>query len=231
MEGRTSTCNIRVQSFCLCRFFSIFFAHFLCRCCCGRVSYVNKVNVEEGYEIKNWKLFINKESIPITQDDLHNMRQKYINSCYNHKYYCFKNARERCNHLQCFHYETIKWKGLVKHPVLYLLVLNFYDAKKICKEIIAIRTLKTGNKNWFYNENSPLDFIFKLIVNQNVQANYTELRYTEGSLDNRINNICLVLEDFPREYISNFQDEEKLILEKILTLHHSYKVPLMYSVR
>ena len=103
--------------------------------------------------------------------------------------------------------------------------------KKICKKIIAIRTLKTGNKNWFYNENSPLDFIFKLIVNQNVQANYTELRYTEGSLDNRINNICLVLEDFPREYISNFQDEEKLILEKILTLHHSYKVPLMYSVR
>ena len=216
MEGRTSTCNIRVQSFCLCRFFSIFFAHFLCRCCCGRVSYVNKVNVEEGYEIKNWKLFINKESIPITQDDLHNMRQKYINSCYDHKYYCFKNARERCNHLQCFHYETIKWKGLLQHPVLYLLVLNYDDTKENCKVMITLRKLTTDNNhlNWLDNNDSPLEFIFKVITKEILRES-TEFQAAKASFDNKINNICLVLENFPREYRSNFQEEEKFTLELI----------------
>ena len=133
--------------------------------------------------------------------------------------------------MRCIHYENTKWKGLVKHPVLYLLVLNFDVAKEICKDVIAVKELNIyNNKNWFYDDDSPLDFIFKVIVNQVVKTS-TGLKYTKNSLDNRINNICLVLQDFPREYTTNFQDEEKFILEKILRLHHNYKVPLMYHVR
>ena len=215
----------------LCRFFRILLAHFPRYGCCCKVYYISNRKIEKRYEINNWNLFINNKFIPITQDDLHEMREKYINSCYHHKHYCFKNAGEKCNHLRCIHYENTKWKGLVKHPVLHLLVLNFDVAKEICKDVIAVKELNIyNNKNWFYDDDSPLDFIFKVIVNQVVKTS-TGLKYTKNSLDNRINNICLVLEDFPREYTTNFQDEEKFILEKILRLHHNYKVPLMYHVR
>lgn len=113
---------------------------------------------------------------------------------------------KKCNHLRCIHYENTKWKGLVKHPVLYLLVLNIDVTKEICKDVIAVKELNIyNNKNWFYDDDSPLDFIFKVIVNQVVKTS-TGLKYTKKSLDNRINNICLVLEDFPREYTTNFQD-------------------------
>ena len=228
MEDLTSVGDNR--SYQLHRFFRILIAHFFCRCCCYKISYGNNVKVEERYENKDWNLFINKETIPISQDDLHGMRQRYMNSCYDHKYYCFKNVRERCNHSQCFHYETIKLKGLLKHPVLYLLVLNFDDAKEICKEMLTIRALRMGNNNRCYNEDISLEFIFKAAVKQIDQAT-TGFRYWKGHLGCRINNICLVLQNFPRDYISNFQDEEKLTLENILRLHHNYKFPLMYSIR
>ena len=75
---------------------------------------------------------------------------------------------------------------MVKHPVLYLLVLNIDVAKEICKDVIAVKELNIyNNKNWFYDDDSPLDFIFKVIVNQVVKTS-TGLKYTKNSLDNRI---------------------------------------------
>ena len=210
----------------------ILFGHLFCRCCCCKVSYGSKIKVKQRYEIKDWNSFIDKETIPITQEDLHDMRQKYINHHYHHKHYCFKNAGERCNNSQCFHYETIMWKGLLHQPVLYLLIVNFDDAKEICKDITEAGELIGDKKklNWFYNNDSPVVFPFKVIFKQNLRGS-TEFQLTEDSLSNKVNNICLVIEDFPGEYISNFQDEEKLVLENILRLHHEYRFQLMYSVR
>ena len=225
-----SSCDIVSHVFC--EPYRIIFGYFSCRWCCCKVSYGSQIKEEERYEIKDWNLFINKETIPITQVDLHDMRQKFIKSRYNHKYYCFKNAGERCNHSQCFHYETIKWKGLLQYPVLYLLVLNYGDTKESYKVMIALRKLITDNNhlNWLDSNDNPLEFIFKVILKENLQGS-TEFEGTKGRLKNKINNICLVLEDFPREYSSNFQDEEKFTLELILRLQQYYKVPLMYRVR
>lgn len=212
-----------------CGSYRITFGHFFCRCCCCKVSNGSQIKDEERYEIKDWNLFIEKEIIPINQFDLHDMRQKFMENRYDHKYYCFKNAGERCNHSQCFHYETIKWKGLLQHPVLYLLALNYDDTKESCKALREVIT-DTNHLTRLDNNDSPLEFIFKVIIKENVRES-AEFQATKASLDMEINKICLVLENFPREYRSNFQDEEKFTLELILTLQQNYKVPLMYSVR
>ena len=212
--GQFSKCDRNIRS-CYepCK---ISFGQFFCRCCSCKVSNGSQIKDEERYEIKDWNLFIEKEIIPITQFDLHDMRQKFMKSRYNHKHYCFKNTGERCNRSQCFHYETIKWKGLLQHPVLYLLVLNYDDTKENCKVMITLRKLTTDNNhlNWLDNNDSPLEFIFKVITKEILRES-TEFQAAKASFDNKINNICLVLENFPREYRSNFQEEEKFTLELI----------------
>ena len=44
-------------------------------------------------------------------------------------------------------------------------------------------------------------------------------------------NVCLVIQDFPDEFKNNFQDKEKFILEAILTMRLYFHVPLIYNVR
>ena len=219
----------------LCGLFKILFAHFLCRCCCCccccKVSNSsNRENTTE-YEIKDWADFCKNETIPIAQSDLNDMKQNYINSQYSHKFYCFQKPKKRCSHSQCFHYETIFWKGFMQHPVLYLLILNFDKAKKKYKKM-NVSVLKQDNKvlTWEDEENKALDFIFKIMF-EKTHRNNKDFRNIKDRLENKINNICLVIEGFPHEYRNDFKDEENFIIRTILSLRQYYKVPLIYSVR
>ena len=66
---------------------------------------------------------------------------------------------------------------------------------------------------------------------EKTHRNNKDFRNIKDRLENKINNICLVIEGFPREYRNNFKDEENFIIRTILSLRQYYKVPLIYSVR
>ena len=219
------------ECYLLCGLIKIFFGHFFCRCCYCKISKNGKKKTGKTYEIEDWESFIKNETIPITLDDLNYMKQKYINYRYSHKHYCFQNPGKRCNHSQCFHYETINLKGLIQHPVLYLLVLNFDTANESCDQL-NIEDLKHDSKSltWKHENKKALEFIFKVMLEPTYSENQ-DYRNIEKSLEKKINNICLVIEDFPRKYRDNLEDNEKFILQTILTLHKYHKVPLIYNVR
>ena len=119
----------------------------------------------------------------------------------------------------------------MQHPVLYLLILNFDKAKKKYKKM-NVSVLKQDNKvlTWEDEENKALDFIFKIMF-EKTHRNNKDFRNIKDRLENKINNICLVIEGFPREYRNDFKDEENFIIRTILSLRQYYKVPLIYSVR
>ena len=95
-----------------------------------------------------------------------------------------------------------------------------------------VSVLKQDNKvlTWEDEENKALDFIFKIMF-EKTHRNNKDFRNIKDRLENKINNICLVIEGFPREYRNDFKDEENFIIRTILSLRQYYKVPLIYSVR
>ena len=94
---------------------------------------------------EKWENLCSNEIISITQSDINKMVKKCTRYCYSHKHYCFRKQRERCSH-----YKTTKWERLLQHPVLYLLKLNFAEAKK---------NIDVGK--WQNNKMYPIEFIFQ----------------------------------------------------------------------
>ena len=200
----------------LCGLFLIIFGHSCCQCC--KVSDDCKTKPKENGKNKTttekWENLSNNEVIQITQSDLNRMKKRYVNHCYSHKYYCFRKQGERCPH-----YKTTKWKKLIQHPVLYLLTLNFAEAKK-----------NVDLEEWQKNEMYPLEFIFK----EGFQDKYKKLKAfkdIEKDLANKTENICLVIKNLPSGNYEDFEDEEKSLAKMILNLHSFHDVPLMYNVR
>lgn len=150
------------------------------------------------------------------------MTQMYIKYNYSHKHYCFKTPGKRCNCFQCIHYETMICKGVAQHPALYLLVVNFQRAGE-----------KYEPKNSDYENNKEkkhLEFIFQARF-ERTSKNDEVYKNIEDTIKNKMENVCLVIQDFPDEFKNNFQDKEKFILEEILTMRLYFHVPLIYNVR
>ena len=183
--------------------FKIFIGYFLCRCCCCKISHgsIKESTEKIKYTTEDWEISINNETISITLDDLNCMKQKYINKQYSHKHHCFKKPGERRNRDQCFHHKTIKWKGLLQHPVLYLLALSFNKMKEKCNPW-NVENLKK------FNRNSP-DFAFKVTPEPTYRRkkDYEPIFF---SPEKKITNICLVMKDFPCQYRNTSEDKENL---------------------
>lgn len=210
-----------------CGLSKIFFGHFLCRCCCCKVK--KPENSEKDYDITDWEDFLKNESITITQNDLKSMRKKYINYHYSHRNYCFKKPRKGSNYPQCFHDETVDWKGLIQHPVLYLLALNFDEVNKIYWKMNAGKRKKRDSViKWNVEELNPLEFVFKGVLGPENNQYYQNI---EKTISKKAENICLVIENFPRKYKKNFEEDEIYTLNIILALHQLHNVRLIYNVR
>ena len=208
-----------------CGLFKIICGYSFCRCCCCccKDSHdSNKKTNGRKYKIEDWKEFLNHETNPVAQSDLDYMTQMYIKYNYSHKHYCFKTPGKRCNCFQCIHYETMICKGVAQHPALYLLVVNFQRAGE-----------KYEPKNSDYENNKEkkhLEFIFQARF-ERTSKNDEVYKNIEDTIKNKMENVCLVIQDFPDEFKNNFQDKEKFILEEILTMRLYFHVPLIYNVR
>ena len=226
--------------------FKIFVGHVLCCCCCCKVEKPKdsgkegtsqsddiKIwkNCKDGDFWKDWESFLKNETIAITQNDLIYMRKKYINYQYSHRNYCFNGSGERCNRHQCFHHETIGWEGLIQHPVLYLIELNFDEAKNKCT-LMNVTDLKPkdGDIERNFEAKKSLEFIFKAALEPTFAVNQ-DYKNIEKNLGKEINNICLVIRDFPHKYKGEFEEDEKFLLCTIMSLRVHFRVPLIYNVR
>lgn len=113
-------------------------------------------------------------------------------------------------------------KGVAQHPALYLLVVNFQRTGE-----------KYEPKNSDYENNKEkkhLEFIFQARF-ERTSKNDEVYKNIEDTIKNKMENVCLVIQDFPDEFKNNFQDKEKFILEAILTMRLYFHVPLIYNVR
>ena len=210
-KGSESGC---CECYMLCGLFKILFGYSCCQC--FKVSDGSEKKTKENAKetAEKWENLCSNEIIPIAQRDLDKMVKKYVRYRYSHKHYCFRKRGERCSH-----YKTTKWERLLQHPVLYLLKLNFAEAKK------NIDVEKCQN-NIMY----PLEFIFQ----EGFQETNKKLKAFENikeSLASKTKNICLVIKNLPSGNYGDFQDEEKSLAEMILALHSFHDVPLIYNVR
>lgn len=161
------------ECYMVCGLFKIFWGYFLCHCCCCKVEepevsmMANCIDISDGEDLEDsevwkvWSDFVENETIPITQDDLSYMKQKYINYEYSHKNYCFKKTGERCNRRQCYHHGTIDWKGLIQHPVLYLIELNFDKAIEKCAQMNVTNLKPKDGLHWHFETKMYFEFVFK----------------------------------------------------------------------
>ena len=210
-KGSESGC---CECYMLCGLFKILFGYSCCQC--FKVSDGSEKKTKENAKetAEKWENLCSNEIIPIAQRDLDKMVKKYVRYRYSHKHYCFRKRGERCSH-----YKTTKWERLLQHPVLYLLKLNFAEAKK------NIDVEESQNKKMY-----PLKFIFQ----EGFQDKHKKLKVFENieeSLGSKTKKICLVIENVPRGNYGEFQDKEKSLAEMILQIHSFYDVPLIYNVR
>ena len=235
------------ECYMFCGLFKIFWGHFLCRCCCCKVEEpevsmrkegtTKHGDIKDGKDLEDcevwkvWEIFFKNETISITQNDLSYMRQKYIDYQYSHGNYCFKEPGQRCNRRQCFHHGTIDWKGLIQHPVLYLIELNFDETIEKCEKMNVINLKgKDDVLHWDFETQKYLEFVFKAALKPIFLENQ-DYKNIEKSLGEKINNICLVIHGFPREYKHHFKREEVYLLRAIMSLRKNCNVPLIYNVR
>ena len=231
------------ECYMVCGLFKIFWGYFLCHCCCCKVEepevsmMANCIDISDGEDLEDsevwkvWSDFVENETIPITQDDLSYMKQKYINYEYSHKNYCFKKTGERCNRRQCYHHGTIDWKGLIQHPVLYLIELNFDKAIEKCAQMNVTNLKLKDGLHWHFETKMYFEFVFKAALEPKFLENQ-DYKNIEESLGEKINNICLVIQDFPREcQHENKHKEQIYLLRAIMSLRKNCNVPLIYNVR
>ena len=231
------------ECYMVCGLFKIFWGYFLCHCCCCKVEepevsmMANCIDISDGEDLEDsevwkvWSDFVENETIPITQDDLSYMKQKYINYEYSHKNYCFKKTGERCNRRQCYHHGTIDWKGLIQHPVLYLIELNFDKAIEKCAQMNVTNLKLKDGLHWHFETKMYFEFVFKAALEPKFLENQ-DYKNIEENLGEKINNICLVIQDFPREcQHENKHKEQIYLLRAIMSLRKNCNVPLIYNVR
>lgn len=231
------------ECYMVCGLFKIFLGYFLCHCCCCKVEepevsmMANCIDISDGEDLEDsevwkvWSDFVENETIPITQDDLSYMKQKYINYEYSHKNYCFKKTGERCNRRQCYHHGTIDWKRLIQHPVLYLIELNFDKAIEKCAQMNVTNLKLKDGLHWHFETKMYFEFVFKAALEPKFLENQ-DYKNIEESLGEKINNICLVIQDFPREcQHENKHKEQIYLLRAIMSLRKNWNVPLIYNVR
>ena len=231
------------ECYMVCGLFKIFWGYFLCHCCCCKVEepevsmMANCIDISDGEDLEDsevwkvWSDFVENETIPITQDDLSYMKQKYINYEYSHKNYCFKKTGERCNRRQCYHHGTIDWKGLIQHPVLYLIELNFDKAIEKCAQMNVTNLKPKDGLHWHFETKMYFEFVFKAALEPKFLENQ-DYKNIEESLGEKINNICLVIQDFPREcQHKNKHKEQIYLLCAIMSLRENCNVSLIYNVR
>ena len=239
--------NDNCEYYMLCGLFKIFFGCFLCRCCCckveepevsmGEEGTAKNGDINDGENLEDcevwevWEDFLRNETIKITQDDLSYMRQKYINYQYSHGNYCFKKPGEKCNSRECFHHRTIDWKGLIQHPVLYFIELNFDNMTKKCAQM-NVTNMKPRDDylHWPFEAKKYIEFVFKAALEPIFSENQN-YKNIEKSLGEKINNICLVINGFPSEYKHDFKKEEIYLLRTVISLRKNCEVPLIYNVR
>ena len=231
------------ECYMVCGLFKIFWGYFLCHCCCCKVEepevsmMANCIDISDGEDLEDsevwkvWSDFVENETIPITQDDLSYMKQKYINYEYSHKNYCFKKTGERCNRRQCYHHGTIDWKRLIQHPVLYLIELNFDKAIEKCAQMNVTNLKPKVALHWHFETKMYFEFVFKAALEPKFLENQ-DYKNIEESLGEKINNICLIIQDFPREcQHKNKHKEQIYLLRAIMSLRKNWNVPLIYNVR
>ena len=197
-----------------CGLFKILIGHSCCLCYKVADGSKKKSKENGNNTAEKWQSFSSNKIIAITQRDLNRMEKRYVRYRYSHKHYCFRKQGERCSH-----YKTTKWNRLLQYPVLYLLKLNFVEAKK-----------NVDFEEWERNQMYPLEFIFK----EGFQDKYKKLntiKNNEKSLGSKTKNICLVMKNLPSGNYEDFQDEEKQLAKMILQLYSFHDVPLIYSVR
>lgn len=81
---------------------------------------------------------------------------------------------------------------------------------------------------WNDEELNPLEFVFKGVLGPENNQYYQNI---EKTISKKAENICLVIENFPRKYKKNFEEDEIYTLNIILALHQLHNVRLIYNVR
>ena len=89
---------------------------------------------------------------------------------------------------------------------------------------------KDGDIEWNFEAKKSLEFIFKAALEPTFAVNQ-DYKNIEKNLGKKINNICLVIRDFPHKYKGEFEEDEKFLLCTIMSLRVHFRVPLIYNVR
>ena len=195
-----------------CGLLKVFCGYFFCFCRFkNNVKNILQNDEDRSHEIKSWGQFLNSKTTSITRKNLQAMKKSYVNYKYSHKYYCYKHG-VKCLPSACEHYPVSKWKGLLKHPTLYLTVLNFDELIQKCDITM-----------------DPLEVAFNVIGKD--YKSKVIYQNVKNRLGEKIKKICLVLENFPKRSRANLTDNEKFLLESVLKLYHEYGIQLIYNYR
>ena len=156
------------------------------------------------------------------------MKTSYINNQFCHTYYCYQNNGGLS--LVCEHGSSVKLGGLLQHPVLYLIELDF----KRRKEYNTLMQ-KQLNRSSNYTELDLLNFIFFSIMqgpNRRIYEDRNAYDAIKSNLEHKIHYLCLVLENFPNQIEEDLQDADGIFLvEAVGRVWMEYDIQLVYKVR
>ena len=188
-------------------------------CCCSHTDETDETcspgvscKIEE---LRRWDKFFKQVAIHIREDNVENMKKSYMNFKFHHKFYCFKKP--------CTHGKLDKCDRLLKQPILYLRELDFKKSKKY---------YRVKDKKLKKEQPSKLDylkFIFESIKEEDASYKLDKAyNGIEKKLDKKGENLCLILNNFPKRFQEEFSEEEKYLLNAVLQSHASHEVQLIY---
>ena len=207
----------------LCNFiygiFSVYYAYFRCSC--------RSISIQNAERIEHWRELFGR-SVSITTANLSDMKTSYINNQFCHTYYCYQNNGGLS--LVCEHGSSVKLGGLLQHPVLYLIELDFKRRKEY-NTLMQTQLNRSSN----YTELDLLNFIFFSIMegpNRRIYEDRNAYDAIKSNLEHKIHYLCLVLENFPNQIDEDLQDADGIFLvEAVGRVWMEYDIQLVYKVR
>lgn len=223
------------------------YARFQCCCFCRNES---SSEDRDNLVVKEWKDFIEKITA-ISQADLDDMKEKYIEYKYSYQHYYITNAeRNQLLNISANQIDgrsqspesnqssktdpllpennsdnqLVKRKNILMEPVLYLLTLDFN--KLLTSNLVKEPRMKKGDTE--FSLKLTFQAVLKETNDDKLMQGYKNI---EDNLLERAKYVCLVLKNFPDKYQYNFHDEQIFLLDAALHLNQKFNIQLIYKLQ
>ena len=240
----------------LCGMMKIFCAFFHCQCCC-HIENVKEEH-EEKFDLKSWKKFIGTITT-ISDEDLNDIKKKYVRYRYSHKHYCFskgqfKESSDSQDKLESHEVdqpddstplnEDNNLDNQSKDATISSECIHYQNLKfkKMFIEPVLYPLILDFNKlsesdlvvdpkKWKKDKEYALKLAFQAVLEEVDDYKFIKAyKNIQDNLVDRAKNICLVLKNFPNKFKYNFNEKEKLLLKAVLDLNQKYKIQLIYKL-